>query len=166
MRAADPDRMRLLGIAAFASLLAGCGNASVLSTAASSDHSGPDDALEGGGACAKIEGSQIGLENLTIEVGSKLLTFHSWELKEGEAGEYIGFSWAQTGALSVRVKAGTDVFDAQGGSWANADADEHAISNVEGCDPDDGEGEGDDPDDGDGGGNPDDDPSGDLPDNN
>lgn len=165
--------MRLLGIAAVASLLAGCGNASVLSIAASNDD-GADDGLEHAGACAKIEGSQIGVENLTIEVGSKLLTFHSWELKEGEAGEYIGFSWSQTGSLSVRVKAGTDVFDAQGGSWANADADEHAISNVEGCDPDDpgaGDGEGD-PDDGDGGdGDGDDTPddpdgSGDVPDNN
>jgi hypothetical protein len=155
---------RSAALAALSLLAAGCGNDAMLSAAGASNGDG-DDGMEHAGSCAKIEGADIGVENLTIEVGGKTLTFHSWVLKNGEAGEYIGFSFAASGPLSVRVKAGGETYDAEGGTWANpnaaTDASASAVSNVEGCDPDgeepDGDGNTDDPDSSD---------DGDVPDNN
>lgn len=131
---------------------------------ASADGDEPAEDLEHTGSCAKIEGANIGVENLTIEVGGETLTFHSWVLKNGEAGEFIGFSFAASGSLSLRVKAGNESYDATGDTWEHPDADTDptasAVSNVEGCDPDDPNS--DDP--GDNPGDPDDTDSGDPDD--
>lgn len=155
-------------MAALALLFVGCGNGAVLSPAgASTDGDEPAEDLEHTGSCAKIEGANIGVENLTLEVGGKTLTFHSWVLKNGEAGEFIGFSFAASGPLSLRVKAGGETYDAEGGTWVHPDAatdpTASAVSNVEGCDPEDPT---DDPNGDDPGNNPDDGDNGDLPDNN
>lgn len=90
---------------------------------------------DNGMACDKIEGNQIGVEGETLQVGTKIVTFHDWVLKVGESNEYHGFSWDQTGTVDVRVKAGTETFIASGGSWLHplAGTNAPAISNVEVC---------------------------------
>lgn len=91
----------------------------------------PDNGL----VCDKIEGNLIGVEGETLQVGTKIVTFHDWVLKVGEADEYHGFSWDQTGTVDVRVKAGNETFIASGGSWLHPSAGTNApaISNVEVC---------------------------------
>lgn len=152
-------------VLAGAAASAGCGNEFELdSAAASGDEQGTPD----GGVCAKIEGEEIGVEDVTLVVAGKVVRFHSWIAKEGEPGEFLGFSWESDGAVAVRVKAGGETYPATDGGWmhpnAATDGSASAVSNVEACDPDA-------PDDGDGndddGGNPDDSPDspdGDDPD--
>lgn len=91
----------------------------------------PDNGL----SCDKIEGSQIGVEGVTLQVGTKLVTIHDWVLKAGETNEYHGFSWDQTGTVDIRVKAGTQSYIASGGSWLHPGAGTNAaaISHVEVC---------------------------------
>lgn len=86
--------------------------------------------------CDKIEGSDIGIEGASLQVGTKVVTFHDWVLKTGESNEYHGFSWDQTGTVDLRVKAGTETYIASGGTWLHPGAGTNApaISNVEVCD--------------------------------
>lgn len=86
--------------------------------------------------CDKIEGNVIGVEGATLQVRTKIVTFHDWVLKAGTADEYHGFSWDQTGTVDVQVKAGTETFIASGGSWLHPGAGTNApaISNVQVCD--------------------------------
>lgn len=85
--------------------------------------------------CDKIEGSQIGNEGVTLQVGTTLVTIHDWVLKTGETNEYHGFSWDQTGTVDIYVKAGTETFIASGASWLHPGAGTNApaISHVEVC---------------------------------
>lgn len=143
---------------ALALLLTGCGNDFLLQGAGAD---GTDDVFENG-ACAKIEGAQIGVENVTLEVGSKTIRFHSWVAKDGNPGEFMGFSIETSGTLVTRVKAGGETYNVAGDGWLHptysANGVGSAVSNVESCDPDDGGN--DDPD----GGNDDPDGGGDDPD--
>ncbi len=125
--------MRTIGMAVAALALAGCGNDFLLT---GSGANGGDDVFANG-ACAKIEGAQIGEENVTLTIGSKSIRFFGWIAKEGEPGEFIGFSIETSGSLVTRVKAGTETYPVDSSSWVNAAQDGNAVSNVESCDPDD-----------------------------
>lgn len=91
----------------------------------------PDNGLD----CDKIEGNQIGVEGVTLQVGTKVVTIYDWVLKTGTTNEYHGFSWDQTGTVDVRVKAGNQSYIASGGSWLHPGAGTNAaaISHVEVC---------------------------------
>jgi hypothetical protein len=72
--------------------------------------------------CVKIEGSDIG-RLITLEVpdadgeGTVSITFTGWITKDGEPNEYIGFTL--DGNASFFVKAGTEIFEGSGDSFAN-----------------------------------------------
>ena len=97
---------------------------------------------EGGGdsggdtdAC-KIEGSQIGRENLVMRLGAKTVTFKDWVTKPGEPNEYMGFSITLGGASSVGyvVKAGTAKYPSTTMTWSHPGGlAANAISNVDFC---------------------------------
>src|SRR5688500_10720628 len=105
--------MKRFGTALLTLLLAGCGNEFLLERSGSGD----GDVFENG-ACTKIEGSAIGVDQ-TLPVGTKTIRFHSWVPKEGAPGEYIGFSIDTSGTLLTRVKAGNTTYDVESDHWAN-----------------------------------------------
>lgn len=146
------NSMRSLVVIAASLVSVGCNDASLLESGARGGNS-PADGLEG--TCAKIEGADIGVENLSLAVGGKVVTFHSWVNKAGEAAEFVGFSYAVSGgAVVYTVKAGGELHPGNGSPWmhpAGVDGGSEApgVSNVVVCDPDDDGGDDGDPDDGD-----------------
>lgn len=97
------------------------------------------------GECKKIEGSDIGANDLKVDLGSTTITITSWTSKEKEDGEsedpdeYVGFT-LDTDVCFV-VKAGGDCFTGSGTSWSHpfgtSGPDAKGISNVTFCPPDD-----------------------------
>jgi cysteine-rich repeat protein len=89
---------------------------------------GPDE-------CPKIEGDEVGTAGVTLEVDGQIITFLSFQPKEGENGEYIGFT-LDTAATFV-VKAGNTCYSGEGTSWVHPDGtsgpDASAISNIQVC---------------------------------
>jgi hypothetical protein len=99
--------------------------------------------LEGGdelgGAC-KIEGGDIGAEGVVVRLGSRSVTFHDWIGKDGEPGEYVGFSISLSGTASVGyvVKAGGELHASSDPTWLHPQgpaggARAPGISNVDLC---------------------------------
>lgn len=110
--------------------------------------------------CIKIEDEDLGRTDRTLEVGSGTVRITGWRTKDGEDGEYIGFTYETDlagGFLSV--KAGLESYrEAYDGEWVHPNGTSgptaSAISNVVFC-------EGDEPP---GGGGDAPDPGGDAPD--
>lgn len=95
--------------------------------------------------CTKLEGNEIGQDGVQASFSGTTVTIDSWRTKDGESGEYIGFTYTATQQVWLSVKCGGDIFQQNGdGSWVNpngtAGPEAHAISNVVCCPPADGEG--------------------------
>jgi hypothetical protein len=126
------------------------GLASLTLTTACVDLSGTSSNVEGADQAGdtdecKIEGSQIGRENLVMDLGNKTVTFTDWVAKPGSPGEYNGFTITVDGASSISyiVKAGTQRFASTTMSWTHPSGlAANAISNVDFCEGDDGGGDG------------------------
>ena len=121
---------------------AACNDSGLSNSGAEADDSEPNGpgTADDYGACAKIEGADIGVEGLVLVVGTKTIRFHDWSAKNGEPNEFIAFAYDESAPLLVFVKAGGETYDAANGSWvhpsAATDASASAVSNVEVCDPD------------------------------
>jgi hypothetical protein len=102
----------------------------------------------------KIENEDIGVIGVVVDVGGTRVTFVDWIAKDGEAGEFIGFVVSvEGGELHYRVKAGGESYNDTATTWMHPNGtggpEVSAISNVDMCPPDDGDGgEGGDPGDG------------------
>jgi hypothetical protein len=95
--------------------------------------------------CVRIEGDEIGADDLVVTVGGVDVAIAAWTPKEGEEGEYVGFEL--DAGLAFAVKTGGETHHGAGTSFTHpAGADAPAISNVTFC-PDDGQGDDDDDDD-------------------
>jgi hypothetical protein len=121
--------------------------------------------------CAKIEGDDLGREDVTLDVGDATVTINTWTAKEGSEGEYIGFTYTVTGEdVMVSVKAGTATHqDVGDGTWTHpagtSGSAAKGISNIVFCPDPDGDGVpgGEEPSGGDNPGDPDDPSDGDDP---
>ena len=88
----------------------------------------------------KIEDGNIGIENLALPLGDVEVIFHDWVTKDGEPGEYVGFSITVNGAagLSYVVKAGGETFAGEETTWMHpagtGGPTVSAISHVDFCD--------------------------------
>jgi hypothetical protein len=93
----------------------------------------------------KIEGSDIGVEGLVVKLGRVSITFDQWVGKNGESGEYVGFSFSVSGADRVGyiVKAGGERYHSEDRTWQHPNgsggSDASAISHVDFCENDPGE---------------------------
>jgi hypothetical protein len=136
--------MRTLHIAnviASALLLAACTNGSDSIDPKISGGDGADDDPAGeyneSDDCVKIENDEIGAE-LDLHVGGDTIHVGNWVGKDGEAGEYAGFSY--TGAAVFRVKAGGEIYYGSASPWLNPNgtdgSDVKGISNITFCPPD------------------------------
>jgi len=145
----------LIAVVWMIGLVSGCGtngdmgssSASVSGKDANAEQaSGPCGILQNGAVntgtlpegCAKIEGDQIGEEDVKLTVNGIEVTFTSWKSKDGEEGDFIGFDYVSTAAVCVSVKASTERFVAtEAGTWTYpASAGKpHGISNVVVCQP-------------------------------
>ena len=111
---------------------------------------------EGEGEC-KLEGNDIGNEDVVVYLGSKSVRVHDWVGKTGAPGEYVGFSLTLDGdTIAYRVKASGEVYPSDALTWMHPNGPDGGskapgISNIDFCD------ECDDPDgcEGDGGGDDD-----------
>src|SRR5687767_3922686 len=57
--------------------------------------------------CVKTEGAELGQTGIPFTVGAATVTIDGWQSKDGEEGEYIGFTYTVTGdGVVVSVKAG------------------------------------------------------------
>lgn len=87
----------------------------------------------------KIEGSDIGVEGLVLSLGRISVTFNDWVSKDGETGEYVGFSITVTGADRVGyvVKASGESYHSEDSTWVHPNgtggSNAPAISNVDFC---------------------------------
>jgi hypothetical protein len=100
----------------------------------------------------KIEGSDIGVEGLVVKLGRASVTFDQWVSKDGDSGEYVGFSLSVSGADRVGyiVKAGGERYHSEDRTWQHPNgaggSEASAISHVDFCENDPGEpGDPDDP---------------------
>jgi hypothetical protein len=85
--------------------------------------------------CVKIEGSQIGADNVVLDVNGVQVTITGWTEKEG--GEEIGFTYtASGGAIVYAVKAGTETFESDTTTWVHPGEKAKGISNITFCVPD------------------------------
>jgi hypothetical protein len=93
----------------------------------------------------KIEGSDIGVEGLVVKLGRTSVTFDEWVSKDGESGEYVGFSISVSGAERVGyiVKAGGERYHSEDSTWQHPNGSDGseaaAISHVDFCENDPGE---------------------------
>lgn len=87
----------------------------------------------------KIEGSDIGVEGLVLDLGRVSVTFDQWVSKDGESGEYVGFSISVSGADRVGyiVKASGESYHSEDSTWLHPNgtggSEAPAISNVDFC---------------------------------
>lgn len=95
-----------------------------------------------GWTCVKIEDESIGADETTVSVGVATLWIDSWVEKEDSPNEWIGFAWTLSdGPVSIRVKAGPEVFEAlledESGVWIHPEGTSgpkaKAISNIVFC---------------------------------
>lgn len=88
--------------------------------------------------CIKIEGGQIGIEGLELELEGQSITISDWIAKGGSPGEYVGFSYETELCGFVSIKSGRDI-DAEDfdGSWVNPNGtsgrNAKGISNIVFC---------------------------------
>ncbi len=92
--------------------------------------------------CAKIEGGQIGQPGIAITFSGISVSYTSWIAKDGEAGEFVGFTYRSSEPICVSIKAGTARFVAtEPGHWKHpagtSGPKAKAISNIVMCVPDD-----------------------------
>jgi hypothetical protein len=141
--------IQLLLIGSTLALVAACGNGRVL---ANLEPSFARCQLNTGAlppGCVKTEGGELGQVGNSFQAGSASVVITGWTSKNGEAGEYIAFSYDDGGAGAViSVKAGGEKYlVSTPGSWSHpAGPQGSAISNIVFCPP------GTDPDGGGGGG--------------
>jgi hypothetical protein len=136
----------------------GCG---LDSSSSASSVTGEGDEAGGRGEACKLENAQIGQVGVTIDLGSTRVVIDSWVRKDGEPGEYVGFTFHTTSGAGVRyvVKAGGERYPAEATTWMHprgtGGPEVSAISNVDFCescdDPDGCDGEGGEGGDGEGG---------------
>lgn len=97
---------------------------------------------EAGWTCEKIEGETIGAEETSLAVGTATLWIDGWVEKDDSPNEWIGFYWTLAdGPVSIRVKAGPEVFEAlledESGAWhhpgGTGGPSAKAISNIVFC---------------------------------
>ena len=88
--------------------------------------------------CVKIEGADIGVNGITVTLGGSSVAFTSWITKDGEAGEFVGFTLS--GSAVFFIKAGNnadDLFEGSGTSWVNPNGTSGSaakgISNIQIC---------------------------------
>jgi hypothetical protein len=88
--------------------------------------------------CVKIENEQIG-QDVTLDVGGIQVSIHSWVSKDGEPGEFRGFSYTSDSGIVFRVKSGGELDYGSTSPWANphgeGGADVKGVSNVVFCPP-------------------------------
>jgi hypothetical protein len=102
--------------------------------------------------CTKIEGGEIGTAT-TVTAGGTTITITGWITKDGEEGEYVGFTYTSSTGAHITIKAGTQVYEEDGdGTWIHpagtSGPDASAISNIVFCEEDPGDGMDDGTDDG------------------
>ncbi len=95
--------------------------------------------------CVKFEDDEIGVEGITKTVDGVPITLYDWVAKDGEPGEFIGFSFTVEGAVfEFSVKCSLDIFEGTEGTWIHpngtAGPTVNAISNIVFC-PGDGGGD-------------------------
>jgi hypothetical protein len=111
----------------------------------------------------KIEDEAIGQEGALLTLGEKTVTVHDWVGKDGEPGEFVGFSLTVEGGdtISYVVKAGGETHPSNELTWSHPNgtggSEVPGISHIDFCpeceDGDcggDGDGDGEDAGDGDG----------------
>lgn len=67
--------------------------------------------------CAKIEGSDIGVVGATLDVDGQTVTFTAWTAKEGDGGDFVGFTISPPSFYSV--KSGLDIHTGSGTVFLN-----------------------------------------------
>lgn len=87
----------------------------------------------------KIEDESVGRTDVTIQLAGSTVRVASWTEKADSPRELVGFTLAVAGDdLVFTVKAGGEVYDASGDSWAHPRGDRgpdvSAISHIDFCD--------------------------------
>ena len=69
--------------------------------------------------CCKIEGGEIGQEDVLVRLGTRYVLVHSWIPKTDSPGEYVGFSITTSSgtALDYVVKSGGERHPSSAGTW-------------------------------------------------
>jgi hypothetical protein len=69
--------------------------------------------------CCKIEGGEVGIEDILVRLGSKSVLVHDWVAKTGSPGEFVGFSLTvgNGAALGYVVKAAGEVYESGTTTW-------------------------------------------------
>jgi hypothetical protein len=130
------------------------GSSACVLDGASSSQGASEGGDEGGGGDfdrddCKVEDGDIGVQGVSLDLGSKKVTFESWIPKDDSPGEFVGFTLSLAGGdtISYLVKSGGARHAAQGLSWAHPNgtsgSDVPGISHVDFCDEVDGGGDGD-----------------------
>jgi hypothetical protein len=145
---------RVIALVGMAAMLGGCGIVSSYDSSKSPVSDQPNGAvqctiLQGGKintgklpeGCVKIEGEDIGKDGVQLTVAGIEITFTSWQFKDGEEGESVGFSYTSSGPVCISIKASGETFQTSAaGSWLNPNGasgpEAHGISNVVICEPD------------------------------
>ena len=88
----------------------------------------------------KVEDDELGQTGVLISLNGVEIDFEEWIAKDGEPGEYIGFTIAISGAerLPYTVKTGTETFEGDSTVWLHPNgtggSDVSAVSHVDFCD--------------------------------
>lgn len=88
--------------------------------------------------CVKTEGGDLGALG-TFTVGEAMIEVTGWTSKDGEPGEYIGFTFTASASHYISIKAGgeTYVADSASGEWTHpagtSGPEASAISNIVFC---------------------------------
>jgi hypothetical protein len=99
------------------------------------------------GDCKKIEGGEIGVIDLELDVAGIIVRFESWQPKDGEPDEFVGFTYSTSaGSIHFTVKAAGELHEGDASPWIHPGGtggpDAPGISNIVVCppeDPDDGD---------------------------
>ncbi len=120
--------------AATLSLIGGCASEDVSSSEALAQG---DNNLDMDG-CVKIEGADIGVNGITVTLGGNSVEFTSWITKDGEAGEFVGFTLSGSAVFFIKAGNNADsLFEGSGTSWVNPNGTSGSaakgISNIQIC---------------------------------
>jgi hypothetical protein len=86
----------------------------------------------------KVEDGEVGVDDLAVPTPAGEVRIVSWRTKDGEPGEYVGFTLSRRARFTV--KAGLDVWTDEGTTWTHPygydGPDVNAISHIDFCDDD------------------------------
>lgn len=98
----------------------------------------------------KIEDGDLGVQGISVDLGSKIVTVESWMEKDDSPGEYVGFTLSLEGGdtIGYLVKTGGEVYGGEGLSWSHPNgtsgSEVPAVSHIDFCEEVDEDGDKDD----------------------